>query len=74
MIAYLPAKLPNADRARLDALSKTAVIMVADSPERLVDRAAVFLHRVEAQLPTPTRRMLGAPRTGDARSKDARCW
>ena len=26
---------------------------VADSPERLVDRAALFLHRVEAQLPTP---------------------
>ena len=66
MIAYLPAELPNADRARLDALSKTAVIAVADSPERLVDRAALFLHRVEAQLPTPTRRMLGALRTGDA--------
>ena len=39
---------------------------VADSPERLVDRAAVFLHRVEAQLPTPTRRMIGALRTGNA--------
>ncbi|HEY1509579.1 MAG TPA: HAMP domain-containing protein [Solirubrobacteraceae bacterium] len=66
MIAYLPAKLSNADRARLDALSKTAVMVVADSPERLVDRAAVFLHRVEAQMPTPTRRMLGALRTGNA--------
>jgi CheY-like chemotaxis protein len=66
MIAYLPAKLSNADRARLDALSKTAVMVVADSRERLVDRAAVFLHRVEAQLPTPTRRMLGALRTGNA--------
>ncbi|HEV7177650.1 MAG TPA: response regulator, partial [Solirubrobacteraceae bacterium] len=66
MIAYLPAKLPNTDRARIDALSKTAVMAVADSPERLVDRAAVFLHRVEAQLPTPTRRMIGALRTGNA--------
>jgi signal transduction histidine kinase/CheY-like chemotaxis protein len=66
MIAYLPSKLPNTDRARIDALSKTAVIAVADSPERLVDRAAVFLHRVEAQLPTPTRRMIGALRTGNA--------
>ncbi|HET7047176.1 MAG TPA: HAMP domain-containing protein [Solirubrobacteraceae bacterium] len=66
MIAYLPSKLSNTDRARIDALSKTAVMAVADSPERLVDRAAVFLHRVEAQLPTPTRRMLGALRTGNA--------
>jgi CheY-like chemotaxis protein len=66
MIAYLRAKLSNADRARVDALSKTAVMAVADSPERLVDRAAVFLHRVEAQLPTPTRRMIGALRTGNA--------
>jgi signal transduction histidine kinase/HAMP domain-containing protein/CheY-like chemotaxis protein len=66
MIAYLQDRLPNADRARIDALSKTAVMAVADSPERLVDRAAVFLHRVEAQLPTPTRRMIGALRTGNA--------
>jgi signal transduction histidine kinase/CheY-like chemotaxis protein len=66
MIVYLKDKLPNTDRARIDALSKTAVIAVADSPERLVDRAAVFLHRVEAQLPTPTRRMIGALRTGNA--------
>jgi signal transduction histidine kinase/CheY-like chemotaxis protein/HAMP domain-containing protein len=66
MIAFLPSKLSNTDRARIDALSKTAVMVVADSPERLVDRAAVFLHRVEAQLPTPTRRMIGALRTGNA--------
>jgi HAMP domain-containing protein/signal transduction histidine kinase/CheY-like chemotaxis protein len=66
MIAYLQDKLSNAERARIDALSKTAVMAVADSPERLVDRAAVFLHRVEAQLPTPTRRMIGALRSGNA--------
>ncbi len=66
MIAYLPGRLPKTDRARLDALSKAAVIAIADSPERLVDRSALFLHRVEAQLPTPTRRLLGALRTGQA--------
>ena len=42
------------------------MITVADSPERLVDRAALFLHRVEAQLPAPMRRMLERLRTGDA--------
>jgi HAMP domain-containing protein/signal transduction histidine kinase/CheY-like chemotaxis protein len=65
-VVYAPGKLPNADRARLEALAKSAVINVVDSPERLVERTAVFLHRVEAQLPTPTREMLGALRTGDA--------
>ncbi len=66
LIAFVQEKLPRAERARLDALSKSAVINVVDSPERLVDRAALFLHRAEAQLPTPTRRMLGRLRTGDA--------
>jgi CheY-like chemotaxis protein len=66
MIAYLQDRLSNAVCARIDALSKTAVMAVVDTPERLVDRAAVFLHRVEAQLPTPTRRMIGALRTGNA--------
>jgi CheY-like chemotaxis protein len=66
MIAYVAAKMTKAERARLDALSKGAVITVADSPERLVERAALFLHRVEATLPTPTRKLLGQLRTGDA--------
>jgi CheY-like chemotaxis protein len=66
LLAYLPGSLPKAERARLDALAKSAAINVVDSPERLVDRAAVFLHMVEAQLPTSARRMLGALRTGDA--------
>ena len=66
VIAFTPGPLPKTVRARLDALAKAAVVTVADSPERFVDRAALFLHRVEAQLPTPTRRMLDRLRTGDA--------
>jgi CheY-like chemotaxis protein len=66
VIAFIEAELPKAERARLDALAKAAVITVADSPERLVERAALFLHRVEAQLPAPTRRMLDRLRSGDA--------
>ena len=51
----LPAVQAAEHRPRQDRrAAKTAVMAVADSPERLVDRAAVFLHRVEAQLPTPT--------------------
>jgi CheY-like chemotaxis protein len=66
LIAFVQDRLPKAERARLDALAKAAVITVADSPERLVDRAALFLHRAEATLPTPTRKLLDRLRTGDA--------
>jgi CheY-like chemotaxis protein len=65
LIAFVEHELPKTDRARLDALSKSAVITTVDSPERLVDRAALFLHRVEATLPSSTRKMLGRLRTGD---------
>ncbi|MBV8948287.1 MAG: HAMP domain-containing protein, partial [Solirubrobacterales bacterium] len=66
LIVYLQGSLSKTDRARLDALAKSAVITIADSPERLVERAALFLHRAEATLPSHTREMLGHLRTGDA--------
>jgi HAMP domain-containing protein/signal transduction histidine kinase/CheY-like chemotaxis protein len=66
IIAFIPEALSKPERARLDALAKSAVISVADSAERLADRAALFLHRVEATLPISTRRMLDQLRTGDA--------
>jgi CheY-like chemotaxis protein len=42
------------------------MITVADSPERLADRAALFLHRAEATLPPPTRSLLARLHAGDA--------
>ncbi len=66
LIAYLQRSLSRADRARLDALAKSALITIADSPERVVEQAALFLHRAEATLPSHTREMLGHLRTGDA--------
>ena len=66
LIAFVAPGMTKADRARLDAVAKSAVITIADSPERLVDRAALFLHRAEATLPMQTRELLGHLRTGDA--------
>jgi HAMP domain-containing protein/signal transduction histidine kinase/CheY-like chemotaxis protein len=66
IVAFVPEPLAKAERARLDALAKSAVITVSDSPERLAERSALFLHRVEAMLPPSTRRMLDQLRTGDA--------
>jgi signal transduction histidine kinase/CheY-like chemotaxis protein len=64
-IAYLPAALPTADRARLQALSKSVAMAVADTPERLVERASLYLHRPEADLPARAREMLAGLRSGD---------
>jgi HAMP domain-containing protein/signal transduction histidine kinase/CheY-like chemotaxis protein len=58
LIAFIQREISKAQRARLDALSKSAVITVADAPERLADQAALFLHRAEATLPAPTRKLL----------------
>jgi HAMP domain-containing protein/signal transduction histidine kinase/CheY-like chemotaxis protein len=66
VIVFVDRKLSKPERARLDAMAKGAVIAVADSPELLVDRATLFLHRVEATLPAHTRDMLDRLRTGDA--------
>jgi CheY-like chemotaxis protein len=66
LISYVREGLPKAERARLEAVAKAAVMTVVDSPERLADRAALFLHRAEATLPPVTRKLLGRLRTGDA--------
>ena len=58
LIAFVQRELSKAQRARLDALSKSAAITVADSPERLAALAALFLHRAETTLPAPTRKLL----------------
>ena len=58
LIAFVGHELPRAQRARLDALSKSSVITVADSPERLAGQAALFLHRAEPTLPPATRKLL----------------
>jgi HAMP domain-containing protein/signal transduction histidine kinase/CheY-like chemotaxis protein len=66
LIAFVQTPLSKPDRARLEALAKSAVMAVVDSPERLIDRAALYLHRVEADLPAAARKMLGDLRSGDA--------
>jgi signal transduction histidine kinase/HAMP domain-containing protein/CheY-like chemotaxis protein len=66
VLAYVAEELPAADRARLDAVSKSAVMAVADTPERLVERAALYLHVPEASLPTRARDLLGRLRSGAA--------
>src|SRR5205807_6900797 len=65
-IVVLPRGMPKADRARLDAVAKSAVMSVVEAPERLLEKAVLYLHRSEADLPAPAREMLAELRSGDA--------
>jgi len=65
-LVFLPHGLPRADRARLDAVAKSAVLSVVETPERLLEKAVLHLHRSEADLPAHAREMLAELRSGEA--------
>ena len=54
-----PARSSRAEEdARLRMLARSVVVKGVESPERLLDETALFLHRVIADLPEAKRRML----------------
>jgi signal transduction histidine kinase/CheY-like chemotaxis protein len=57
-IVYTGKQLTKREEAELHRLAESVVIKDADSPERLLDEASLFLHRVTANLPEPKRRIL----------------
>jgi CheY-like chemotaxis protein len=57
-IVYTGKQLTRREEAELRRLAESVVIKDADSPERLLDEASLFLHRVTANLPEPKRRIL----------------
>src|SRR6202012_4096676 len=44
--------------ARLHSLARSVVVKDVESPERLLDETALFLHRVVADMPAEKQRML----------------
>uniref|UniRef100_UPI003B3B334B response regulator n=1 Tax=Longimicrobium sp. TaxID=2029185 RepID=UPI003B3B334B len=58
IIIYTGKDLSQADETRLRRYAETIIIKDAKSPERLLDETALFLHRVESNLPDDKRRML----------------
>jgi CheY-like chemotaxis protein len=58
MILYTGKDLTQEEEAELKALAEGAVIKDVKSPERLLDETALFLHRVEADLPEAKMRIL----------------
>ena len=66
IVVYTAEPLDRQARQRLDELAAKLNLKSVSSPERLVDETALFLHRVEAKLPAPTRKLLGQLRTADS--------
>jgi CheY-like chemotaxis protein/HAMP domain-containing protein len=58
IIIYTGKDLSPQEETQLRRYAETIIIKDVKSPERLLDETALFLHRVEAQLPEHKRKML----------------
>jgi CheY-like chemotaxis protein len=58
IIVYTGKELTRKEELHLRRVATSVIIKEADSPERLLAETALFLHRVEANLPEPKRKML----------------
>jgi CheY-like chemotaxis protein/nitrogen-specific signal transduction histidine kinase len=65
LVLHVPELLSGEEREELEAAAAPLVVASAASPERVLDATALFLHRLEAQLPQPTRKLLARLRTAD---------
>ncbi len=58
IIVYTGKELTHKEEIHLKRVADAIIVKEASSPERLLAETALFLHRVEANLPEPKRRML----------------
>jgi HAMP domain-containing protein/CheY-like chemotaxis protein/signal transduction histidine kinase len=58
VIVFTGKELSPEEDARLHSLARSVVVKGVESPERLLDETALFLHRVVAELPPEKQRML----------------
>jgi CheY-like chemotaxis protein/signal transduction histidine kinase/HAMP domain-containing protein len=58
VIVFTGRELSPEDDAQLHTLARSVVVKGVESPERLLDETALFLHRVTSQLPEAKRQML----------------
>jgi CheY-like chemotaxis protein/signal transduction histidine kinase len=58
IVVYTGVELSAEEEARLKSLAKSVIIKDAQSPARLLDETALFLHRVEANLPEAKKKLL----------------
>jgi CheY-like chemotaxis protein/putative methionine-R-sulfoxide reductase with GAF domain len=58
IIVYTGKELSTEEETRLRSTAETIIIKDVRSPERLLDETALFLHRIESNLPESKREML----------------
>ncbi len=58
VVVFTGKELSSEEDARLHALARSVVVKGVESPERLLDETALFLHRVIADLPAEKQKML----------------
>ena len=58
VVVFTGKELTPEEDARLRSLARSVVVKGVESPERLLDETALFLHRVVAELPVERQRML----------------
>jgi CheY-like chemotaxis protein len=58
IVVFTGKELTDEERARLQSAAKSVVLKDVQSPERLFDETALFLHRVIADLPDSKRQLL----------------
>ncbi|MGZ4816086.1 MAG: response regulator, partial [Terriglobales bacterium] len=58
VVVFTGKELSPEEDARLHTLARSVVVKDVESPERLLDETALFLHRVVSELPAEKQRML----------------
>ena len=58
IVVYTGKELSEQEERGLREVAESVIVKDVRSPERLLEETALFLHRVEASLPEPKRRML----------------
>jgi len=58
IVVFTGKELTEEEEMRLRKMAKSIIIKGVESPERLLDETALFLHRVTTQLPEPKQKML----------------
>src|SRR5438132_6664368 len=58
VVVFTGKELSSEEDAQLHTMARSVVVKGVESPERLLDETALFLHRVIADLPPDKQRML----------------
>ena len=66
IVVYTGKELTRQEETQLKRLAETIIVKDVRSPERLLDETALFLHRVQANLPQPKRQILEDLRQTDS--------